>query len=161
MRFYGRDSLWRQLRDSNTCSVSQSTEWTQLFLEKIAPNSRSLLAIDPDLSNLLGPSCFDWDAILNHLADLFPSTSRFLQDGSTKRHLVIFNPQNSDYMIHFTAEDWQGHGSQENGDLKLKFQVNATTVSREGVSDPSEWEQIDQIVNAILLWLLDASHKLL
>lgn len=172
LRFYGRDSLWKQLLH-NSAAVLESAEWTRLFLERIAPNSRSLLAIDSSLSNVLGRSHLDWDAILNHLQTRYPTSTRSLRDGSTRQHLVIFNEENSDYLMHIVVErqpigeeplpapstSLLDLGGLIDMELQSHFVVSASIVSREGVPDEVEWKQVDEVVNQILCWIVNETRR--
>ncbi|KAJ3297928.1 KICSTOR complex protein szt2 [Borealophlyctis nickersoniae] len=132
IRYYGRDSLWRQLmRSEDPASQMEPTsdqptptvtdgihEWTKMFLEKIAPNSRSLLSIDSDLVNLFGDPSLPWVEILEHLREVFGKEggARGLVERADtptgndavvgKRHLILFNPQNRDYLLHLVV--WPG-----------------------------------------------------
>ncbi|KAJ3047028.1 hypothetical protein HK097_000305, partial [Rhizophlyctis rosea] len=128
VRFYGRDSLWRQLiksdgsmtlspepsRSSPPMSNSSAAvaegiqEWTKLFLEKIAPNSRSVTSIYPDLTKLFGDVTIPWNEAISFLKDGYGNQARELVDSgyAGKRHLVIFNPQDQDYLLHFVV--WPG-----------------------------------------------------
>ncbi|KAJ3035807.1 hypothetical protein HDV00_003388 [Rhizophlyctis rosea] len=131
VRFYGRDSLWRQLiKSDGTMSLSPHPirssppapgasvsvaegiqEWTKLFLEKIAPNSRSVTSIDPDLERLFSDVTIPWNDVIDFLKEGFGSGARELVDSSIggKRHLVVFNPRDQDYLLHFVV--WRGSGN--------------------------------------------------
>ncbi|KNC96331.1 uncharacterized protein SPPG_08234 [Spizellomyces punctatus DAOM BR117] len=118
LRYYGRDNLWRQLlKAQDPVSLAAANpespdsapiddgmcEWTKLFLEKIAPNSRSLLDIDPDLADLFNSQAVPWLRLLDYLKSYYSYTARDLVDDSAtgRRHLVLFNPHNGDYLLHF------------------------------------------------------------
>ena len=86
-------------------------EWTKLFLEKIAPNSRSVTSIYPELTKLFCDVTIPWNEAISFLKDGYGNQARELVDsGHTgKRHLVIFNPQDQDYLLHFVV--WPGRGN--------------------------------------------------
>ncbi|KAJ3091169.1 hypothetical protein HK102_001446 [Quaeritorhiza haematococci] len=121
VRFYGRDSLWRQLAMSSSRRGSvegpnsqrsnlsvpstqgpenaddevlpilsnpalmngqpgASSEWTKMFLEKIAPNSRPLLAMDPDLANLMCEPQIPWVEVFEFLKVRYDGWARELYE---------------------------------------------------------------------------------
>ncbi|KAJ3236515.1 hypothetical protein HDU78_004608 [Chytriomyces hyalinus] len=110
-RYYDRDSLWRQLHvnkhpiplpgdfaDANETAY----EWSKMFLEKIARNSRTLLLIDPSLVNIFGDATLPWLDIIKFLETTYYMTARriFEEPSVGRQHLILFNPRDSDYMIH-------------------------------------------------------------
>lgn len=136
LKYYSRDSLWRQLHESQEVRCRESSEWITLFLEKISLNSRSFLAVDPNLDVLFSNTLIDWNKVLDHLCQVFKG-HLLVQDSST--HFILYNDSNSDYLVHLSI---------------LNNCCSACIVSREGVSDPIEWEAIDGVVNEILLFLV-------
>ncbi|KAJ3234967.1 KICSTOR complex protein szt2 [Chytriomyces hyalinus] len=115
-RYYDRDSLWRQLHvnqhpiplagdfaDANETAY----EWSKMFLEKIARNSRTLLLIDPSLVNVFGDASLPWLDIIKFLETTYHMTARriFEEPSVGRQHLILFNPRDSDYMIHIMY--WQ------------------------------------------------------
>lgn len=170
-----------------------AAEWTRLFLEKIEPNSRPVTAIDPQLSQLVNDASVGWYDALDFLKDQFREHSRELYDGSDtsgftvttsatksniRRHLVIFNPENNDYLLHFTLtldsepELPFGHvESNEPDSLHNKILAGITdpiwtrltlqifAVSREGFSNECEYQHIDQIIQTLCCWLWNQSRK--
>ncbi|TPX56462.1 hypothetical protein PhCBS80983_g04528 [Powellomyces hirtus] len=121
IRYYGRDNLWRQLlRAQDPASIAAAEpsaplegpqtddgiyEWAKLFLEKIEPNSRPLSTLDPSLGPLFANPAIPWLKLLDHLRSFYSYSARELvesEDG-LRRHLVLFNPRNEDYLIHFVA----------------------------------------------------------
>ncbi|KAJ3027687.1 UNVERIFIED_CONTAM: hypothetical protein HDU68_003328 [Siphonaria sp. JEL0065] len=109
IRYYDRDSLWRQLyyNDHPTqCGTGDSDgsyEWTKMFLEKISPNSRCLLQMEPSLANLFGNPSLPWPQLISFLQTRFSKTCRQIYEEPKlgRKHVVFFNPKNSDYLIHF------------------------------------------------------------
>lgn len=118
IRYYGRDNLWRQLLKAqdpvSIAAVSVRSpdgspagdgmyEWTKLFLEKIQPNSRPLLSIAPDLNDIFKSSSIPWLKVLDHLRRFYANDARELADDNGRRHLILFNPENGDYLLHFVV----------------------------------------------------------
>jgi hypothetical protein len=136
LKYYSRDSLWRQLHESQEAVCQESSEWITLFLEKISLNSRSFCAVDPTLEKLFSNPLINWDKALNHLCQVF-KCNILKQDYTT--HFILYNELNSDYLVHLSV---------------INHICEAYIVSREGVSDPIEWEAIDHIVNELLLFLV-------
>ncbi|KAJ3100643.1 hypothetical protein HDU97_002036 [Phlyctochytrium planicorne] len=132
IRHYGRDSLWRQIlkpddpEGPSKMDKKEAFQWTRLFLEKIGTTSRSVVAIDQDLVPFFTGHPLPWLQIFAFLKRRFTELTRELSDYpvSGVRHLLIFNPKNSDYLLHLsvwvagesglpdvvTAES--GHGSE-------------------------------------------------
>ncbi|KAJ3180648.1 KICSTOR complex protein szt2 [Geranomyces variabilis] len=119
IRYYGRDNLWRQLvRKQDPASVAALEspagthtddgiyEWAKLFLEKIEPNSRPLQAIDPGVAALLATPRIPWMKLLDHLERVYRENARTLRESENgqRRHLVLLNPRNEDYLLHFVVE---------------------------------------------------------
>ncbi|KAJ3156501.1 KICSTOR complex protein szt2 [Geranomyces variabilis] len=119
IRYYGRDNLWRQLvRKQDPASVAALEspagthtddgiyEWAKLFLEKIEPNSRPLQAIDPGVAALLATPRIPWMKLLDHFEKVYSENARTLRESESdkRRHLVLLNPRNEDYLLHFVVE---------------------------------------------------------
>ena len=136
LKYYSRDSLWKQLHDSQEMVCRESSEWITLFLEKISLNSRSFLAVDPSLESLFSNELINWSKVLNHLCTVFKG-HLLIQDPSI--HFIFYIESNSDYLVRVSI---------------FNKACEACIVSREGVSDPIEWEAIDHVVNEILEFLL-------
>ncbi|KAJ3023253.1 KICSTOR complex protein szt2 [Thoreauomyces humboldtii] len=131
IRYYGRDNLWRQLlRAQDPASLAAASagcledttgngdgmhEWAKLFLEKIEPNSRALVTIDASLAELFSDPWVQWSRLLDHLQSFYKSHARELIEnfnGSSqpvRRHLVLFNPRNEDYLLHFVLRSPERH----------------------------------------------------
>ena len=140
LKFYSRDSLWNQLNKLPTGICMEKCEWIKLFLDKIRPNSRSFLAVDPNLQDLFSYTSIDWIRLLNHLCSVFNGHILNLTESV---HLIIYNQVNSDYLVL----------------LSFSGDICGNIVSREGISDPVEWEEIDRIVNEILRFLLEETSN--
>ncbi|KAJ3222893.1 hypothetical protein HK099_001778 [Clydaea vesicula] len=185
--FHGRDSLWKQLINEKTHKVNatlpesvsfdnteyNTTEWTKLFLEKIAPNSRPLTDIDDQLGKFFRNINIPWNEVLDFLIQKFRETSRELTENlkSKERRIVLFNSKNNDYLIHFvlTTSENTGIGTVHSGkkdtlNQKLMSHPNLVpsasnlilhgfAVSREGMISEVEYEHLDCIVQAISVWL--------
>jgi hypothetical protein len=136
LKYYSRDSLWRQLHESQEVVCQESSEWITLFLEKISLNSRSFYAVDPTLEKLFSNPLINWNKAMDHLCQVF-KCHLLIQDSAT--HFILYNEFNSDYLVHLSLSN---HACE------------AFIVSREGVSDPIEWEAIDHVVNELLLFLV-------
>ncbi|KAJ1555438.1 hypothetical protein HK096_009625 [Nowakowskiella sp. JEL0078] len=121
VQFFGRDSLWQKLlawipstavRTSESADEPQViTDWMSHFLEKISSNSRSILAIDPDLITLFGQPKFPYSQMLDYLKTIYSNNIReFIeilqshehQPPTRIRYLIIINPSNNDYLVLFT-----------------------------------------------------------
>ncbi|KAJ3215399.1 HEAT repeat-containing protein 1 [Dinochytrium kinnereticum] len=111
VRHYGRDSLWRQILNQddpegpNKMERIEAFEWTRLFLEKIGATSRSVLAIDPQLIPFFTSQALPWVDILRFLKVRFSENARELMDHPIQgvHHLLLFNPKNSDYLLHLST----------------------------------------------------------
>ncbi|KAJ3163034.1 hypothetical protein HDU86_002203 [Geranomyces michiganensis] len=81
-------------------------EWAKLFLEKIEPNSRLLQTIDPGVSALFTAPRIPWMKLLDHLERVYAENARTLRESESdkRRHLVLLNPRNEDYLLHFVVE---------------------------------------------------------
>ncbi|KAJ3284146.1 hypothetical protein HDU76_008344, partial [Blyttiomyces sp. JEL0837] len=104
LKFYDRDSLWSQMLNSPASDyISLSNcDWIKMFLEKIDTNSRSVLAIDPSLSDLLCNPDIPWPEVLIFLRDQSPNFTReFFDHESRTSHMIMFNQRNPDYLLHF------------------------------------------------------------
>ncbi|KAJ3070347.1 hypothetical protein HDU98_006628, partial [Podochytrium sp. JEL0797] len=112
IRYYDRDGLWRQL-NSNKHPTTQTRllnhdsddgvyEWSKMFLEKISPNSRCLLQMEPSLLNVFGNPRLPWPQIMQFLQHRFSETVRQIYEDPKlgRKHVVFFNPMNSDFLIH-------------------------------------------------------------
>ncbi|KAI8852618.1 hypothetical protein BC829DRAFT_384099 [Chytridium lagenaria] len=111
VRHYGRDSLWRQVLNvddpegPNKMERNEAFEWTRLFLEKIRTTSRSALAIDAQLNFFVTSLSLPWLDIFGFLKRRFSENARELVDYPIPgvHHLLLFNPNNSDYLLHMTT----------------------------------------------------------
>jgi hypothetical protein len=119
IRYYSKDSLWRQLLngeisqycakiDPNTPNVWEQPlgdlsmgHWTKLFFETWSSHRRSLLEIDPQLSNLFLNQELCWPDIFNFLAEHYSQNHRQLYDKFT-RHLILFDTNYTGYLVHFS-----------------------------------------------------------
>ena len=103
---------------------------------------------------MLNDTSIPWNEVVDYCVEQNQDLSRELYDSTDgqstmkvtelKRHVVIFNPENSDYLIHFMVS---GIGSGAS--------CKISAVSREGIPDPIENKHIDYIIQTIstLLWL--------
>ena len=109
--------------------------------------------MDPSLATLFSGGHLPWTDIFEFLLRKYNKTCRVLQEPGLNgcRHILLFNPANSDYYLHFVlslattdAEDTP----TPNGTL-----VDVFSVSREGVADPIEYAHISSIVNDVSYWM--------
>lgn len=161
-----------------------AAEWTRLFLEKTAPNTRKLIDIDSELAAFLGGSTIPWYELLDFLKDLYHDQARELHDessqntvtkstigNSVKRHLVLFNPENDDYLIRLTLslgmvsvvsdERETLHGALEAELAKSstpRLVLDAFTVSREGYWTEAEYIHVDSVVQSIAIWAAEKAN---
>ncbi|ORX51512.1 hypothetical protein BCR36DRAFT_351388 [Piromyces finnis] len=119
IRYYSKDSLWRQLLNgeiSEYCSKIDPTlpnlweqplgdlsmgHWTKLFFETWSSHRRSLLEIDPQLSNLFLNQELCWPDIFDYLSQHYYQNHRQLYDKFT-RHLILFDTNYTGYLVHFS-----------------------------------------------------------
>ncbi|KAJ3128829.1 hypothetical protein HK098_003371 [Nowakowskiella sp. JEL0407] len=219
VKFCGRDNLWRKLINWDSAhfkSVREnagllerqfSTDWINLFLERMSPNSRSVFSIDPELVKIFAEPTANFVEMLEFLKDYyFGKTREFLELNGT-RHLMIINPSNPDYLMHFilrnvvtsSAEELVDSATSRNSldnifphlrrkrtpsaksstrspaemvpytypdpqrqrildDFKIRPPqfgdevLDILLISREGIADAVEYEQIQDIVTSISYW---------
>ncbi|KAH6584712.1 hypothetical protein BASA60_000852 [Batrachochytrium salamandrivorans] len=163
-KYFGRDSLWVQLLAATPLNApnsgitgmtgmtgmtelreTQTPEWTRLFLEKTAVNSRPLAAVDSNIKNLLEDIRLPWTAILENMSVVYPKHVRTLPPCSLNGplHVLVINPANTDHMLRFSI----GLSAAQ------CISVEAFSLSREGVTDISEYTHIDDVFNSILFYL--------
>lgn len=176
----------QQPQPGQALDETKAAEWTRLFLEKISANSRDVITIDPSLSNLFSCSDVAWDQVMDHLKNIFNSTCRELCDviavdtnGKSKkqrrRHLMIFNAENHDYLIHMIVCDFPAVGglsgfcrnnvlaaasvveNKENvsSASPKNMSVEIRAVSREGVSDEVEYSHINNVIQHVMMFILE------
>lgn len=138
-RYYDRDSVWRQLLTGGQQLYDPrlSSDWITIFLEKIASNSRPIFQFEQDLYNLFMNKDIPWEKVMSFLGDFFAPYSRAFEYGSVK-HLILFNPYNHDFLIHF--------------ELGMNL-LDVSVVSREGLAHKTERKHVSEVVNAISFWL--------
>ncbi|KAH6598672.1 hypothetical protein BASA50_003707 [Batrachochytrium salamandrivorans] len=124
---------------------TQTPEWTRLFLEKTAVNSRPLAAVDSNIKDLLEDIRLPWTAILENMSVVYPKHVRTLPPCSLNGplHVLVINPANTDHMLRFSI----GLSAAQ------CISVEAFSLSREGVTDISEYTHIDDVFNSILFYL--------
>jgi hypothetical protein len=131
-----------------------------LFLEKTAQNSRSLLDIDKDLSDLLNDRTIPWYDLLDFLKSVDFENARELYDDSSqttvtlstrnsgvKRHLILFNPENNDCLLRLTLS----LGTISSGDVRVSDETGANSLHSSVLSKltvPS-WSQLSLDIFAV------------
>jgi hypothetical protein len=146
-----------------------------------------LVDIDKDLADMLSDRTIPWYDLLDFLKSVDPENARELYDDSSqttvtlstrnsgvKRHLILFNPVNNDCLLRFTLS--LGTVSprivdDSGGDLHRSIMAKLTVpswsqlsldifaVSREGLWTEEEDSQIDRVVQAMCLWIVDKVAK--
>jgi hypothetical protein len=107
---------------------------------------RNVTATDQSVRYLCS-SDLPWTDIFVHLKLSYPKFARQLFGSAVDRkHLVIFNPKNPDYLIYLKIDL-----SIDDPKNSERFQIFA--VSREGIRDPVEYDQINDTINTILHYL--------
>ncbi|KAL5039193.1 hypothetical protein RTP6_006390 [Batrachochytrium dendrobatidis] len=164
-KYFGRDSLWTQLLSAKSCSntptpdsgsmvdvrETQTPEWTRLFLEKTAINSRNLSTIDLNIKHLLEDPRLQWAGIVDHLSATYAKQVRMLPACSAHgpQHILIINPYDSDYMIRFAVGLSANHTTS----------IEIFSLSREGASNTAEYTHINDVFNTILFYLWSSSSS--
>ncbi|KAH9267884.1 hypothetical protein BASA83_009709 [Batrachochytrium salamandrivorans] len=124
----------------------QTPEWTRLFLEKTAVNSRSLAAVDSNIRNLLEDIRLPWTPILENMSVVYPKHVRTLPPCSLNGplHVLVINPANTDHMLRFSI----GLSAAQCISVEA-FSLSLVKV----VTDISEYTHIDDVFNSILFYL--------
>jgi len=101
LAFYSRDSLWSRLyRDKVQGGTARSEDFARLAQRF---ETLELTMVDPQFRDFLQLS-LNWHEVLDTLRDFYQLYAREICHNDT-RHLVIFNTQYSDYLVHFRLQE--------------------------------------------------------
>ena len=133
MRYYSRDSIWRQLIDPD---AYHNLSIDDFLILSSRYNTTPLNDFDESLSDIWRLS-LDWNQLLDFLVSAYRSLSREFNESNGIRHVILLNPEDEDLLLHFTSASHGERGiiaeavSRET--VKNKLDMN----SNSRVSDPS------------------------
>jgi hypothetical protein len=124
--YYSRDSLWRRLiasvKSAAVGGIPLENSFTLVDFQMLSTryHTQPILAIDPDLAELFSIREFNWSFGLDELNKRYYWVAREFREcrkigeainsdlidypGRKLRHLLLLNPQNSDFVIHFELD---------------------------------------------------------
>jgi hypothetical protein len=138
------------------------------------------------LAEFLSDRAIPWYEVLDYLKSIDPENARELIDDSSqttvtlsmrnsgvKRHLILFNPDNNDCLLRLTLSLVNAQDRIELGRDSLhgsimgrltvpswsQLSLDIFAVSREGLWTEAEDSQIDNVVQAICLWVVENVKK--
>ena len=172
-KYFGRDSLWSFILNSfepgsEQYKETQRPEWASVFLEKILPNSRNVVDLDESLDSLFNNTSIPWRSIVRLIEKASDKRARRLPSVAPGEpsHLFVINPENSDYMLHieyFSESEREDVVSPEGvtyckyGSRDFHDHIKMYSVSREGMSDITEYTHINDLMNEVFYYLWNAS----
>lgn len=144
-----RDVLWSKLVADNAPSSPDFLHADHLSQMLRLAHSRPIDVLDATLTSMTSGITTDWKHIMNQLSTsyaAFYKTRVFLSEDTQQPHLLIFNPADSDLLIHLYIVDPK---RIEAFCVRREFNASLDTKHLK-----SEATQISQLVNTIchLLW---------
>jgi hypothetical protein len=103
-----RDVLWSKLVADNAPSSPDFLNSDQLTQMLRLAHSRPIDLLDPTLASMTSGITTDWKYIMNqisHSYSAFYKTRVFLAEDNQQPHLLIFNPADTDLLIHLSTPD--------------------------------------------------------
>jgi hypothetical protein len=119
--------------------ATEDHSWLNVLSEEFGQNSRSLLQVDPGLSDFLNTQGIPWDTILIQQLKRQFDGHFVSKKESNETRLLLLNRENGDYAVQLRV-----------GPDRVQGEVG----SREGIPDNIENSQIDEIIAgaAARLW---------
>ncbi|ORX93034.1 hypothetical protein K493DRAFT_302926 [Basidiobolus meristosporus CBS 931.73] len=139
LKCYERDSLWKLLWTATVATNTENISIDNFMALSQRFNSKNILELDPGFNDFLELP-LNWSNVLDSLMTFYFSLSREIFIGKT-RHLIIFNPHDHDFLVHFR--------------LSGTSDINVYAVSREyqDIHSEAEIEHISDVIRTIGFYL--------